>query len=98
MRVALLGAGRIGRMHGRLLAETPGVDAVVIADADAARATEVAAEVGATAAKSTEAAMDAADAVVIAAATTGSASASRPVRARPMTTPLFVIAIVALTG
>jgi len=77
MKVALLGAGRIGRMHGRLLAETPGVDAVVIADADAARATEVAAEVGATAAKSTEAAMDAADAVVIAAATTAHAELIR---------------------
>jgi len=25
MKVALLGAGRIGRMHGRLLAETPGL-------------------------------------------------------------------------
>ena len=35
---------------------------------------------------------------VIAAATTGSASASRPLRARPITMPLFVIAIVALTG
>ena len=77
MKVALLGAGRIGRMHGRLLAATPGVDAVVIADADAARAAEVAAEVGATAAPTIEAAMDAADAVVIAAATTAHAELIR---------------------
>ena len=77
MKVALLGAGRIGRMHGRLLAETPGVDAVVIADVDAARAAEVATEVGATAAPTIEAAMDAADAIVIAAATTAHAELIR---------------------
>ena len=77
MKVALLGAGRIGRMHARLLAATPGVDAVVIADADAARAAEVAAEVGATAAPTIEAAMDGADAVVIAAATTAHAELIR---------------------
>ena len=29
MRIALLGAGRIGQLHGRLVAEQPGVDAEV---------------------------------------------------------------------
>ena len=33
MKLALLGAGRIGRLHARLLAETPGVDELLIADA-----------------------------------------------------------------
>jgi myo-inositol 2-dehydrogenase / D-chiro-inositol 1-dehydrogenase len=77
MKVALLGAGRIGRLHGRLLVATPGVEAVVIADADAARASEVAAEVGATAVPTIEDALDAADAVAIAAATTAHADLIR---------------------
>ena len=71
MRVALLGAGRIGRLHARLLRATAGVDRVVIADADPARAAEVAQpRSGIEAASDVEAALDAADAVVIAAATT----------------------------
>ena len=69
MRVALLGAGRIGAMHARNLVATPGVDRVVIADVDTARAAEVAKAVGATAAPTIEAAFDGIDAVVIAAAT-----------------------------
>ncbi len=75
MRVALIGAGRIGRLHARILAADPGVDAVVVADIVAERAAEVAAETaaGATAAVTAGAsigdAIDAADAVVIAAGT-----------------------------
>ncbi len=69
MRVALIGAGRIGRMHARLLSATPGFDEVVVADAIPERAASVAAEVGAQAAPSIEAALDGADAVAIAAAT-----------------------------
>jgi myo-inositol 2-dehydrogenase/D-chiro-inositol 1-dehydrogenase len=69
MRVALIGAGRIGRMHARLLSATPGFDEVVVADAVPERAASVAAEVGAQAAPSIEAALDGADAVAIAAAT-----------------------------
>jgi myo-inositol 2-dehydrogenase / D-chiro-inositol 1-dehydrogenase len=85
MKVGLLGAGRIGRLHARLLTATPGVDELVIADADAARAAEVAGEVGATAAASIDDALASVDAVVIAAATTAHAeliraslAASRP--------------------
>ena len=77
MRIALLGAGRIGRLHARLLNETPGVDEVVVADADAARAAEVAAEVGATATPTIDAALDGAEAVVIAAATSAHADLIR---------------------
>ena len=69
MKVALIGAGRIGQLHARLLSSTPGVDALVVADADADRAMTVAASVGATVAPSADAAFDMADAVVIAAAT-----------------------------
>lgn len=69
MKVALLGAGRIGSMHARLLAEEPGIDELVVADAVPGRADEVAGQVGARAADSPEAALDGVDAVVIAAAT-----------------------------
>src|SRR6185369_13603021 len=69
MRVALLGAGRIGRLHARLLRDTPGIDEVVIADADQARAAEVAAETGITAATSIADTIATSDATVIAAAT-----------------------------
>jgi len=77
MKVALLGAGRIGRLHARLLAATPGVADLVIGDAVPERAAEAAAEVGRTAAASLEAALDAADAVVIAATTTAHAELIR---------------------
>jgi myo-inositol 2-dehydrogenase/D-chiro-inositol 1-dehydrogenase len=73
MRVALIGAGRIGRLHARLLSGTPGVDALVVADELPERAAEAAAEVGATAATSLDAALDGAAAVVIAAATSAHA-------------------------
>ena len=69
MRVALLGAGRIGRLHARILAASPQVDRLVLADAIPERAAEAAAEVGGEAAISLEAALDGVDAVVIAAAT-----------------------------
>src|SRR3989304_2949407 len=45
MRVALLGAGRIGRLHARLLSELPGVE-LTISDTDPARAADLANEVG----------------------------------------------------
>jgi myo-inositol 2-dehydrogenase / D-chiro-inositol 1-dehydrogenase len=73
MRFALIGAGRIGIMHARLLAGTPGVDELLIADAMPDRAETAAREVGGTAVRDIDAAIDAADAVVIAAATTAHA-------------------------
>jgi myo-inositol 2-dehydrogenase / D-chiro-inositol 1-dehydrogenase len=77
MKVALLGAGRIGRLHARLLSATQGVHELTIADAVAERAVEAAAEVGGRAAPSLEAAIETADAVVIAATTTAHASLIR---------------------
>ncbi|HEV8547145.1 MAG TPA: Gfo/Idh/MocA family oxidoreductase [Candidatus Limnocylindrales bacterium] len=73
MKIALLGAGRIGHLHARLLSKTAGIDELIVADALPDRATEVAREVGASTAPTLEAALDAADAVVIAAATTAHA-------------------------
>jgi myo-inositol 2-dehydrogenase/D-chiro-inositol 1-dehydrogenase len=69
MRIALVGAGRIGRMHGRVIADQPGVDEVVVADVDPERAAETAAAIGGRAAPTPEAAMDGADAVIVAAST-----------------------------
>ena len=86
MRFALLGAGRIGQMHARLLAATAGVDELVIADAMADRAIEVAAAVRATAAPSLDAALDSADAVVIAAATDAHAELIRAAIGRRLPT------------
>ena len=68
MKVALLGAGRIGVMHARLLASLPDVE-LLVADVDAARAAQVAAEVGGTAFATVEAAIAAADALAIASST-----------------------------
>jgi myo-inositol 2-dehydrogenase / D-chiro-inositol 1-dehydrogenase len=77
MKVALLGTGRIGRLHARLLTATPGVDELLIADVLPERAAEAAAEVDGRAVATIEAALDEADAVVIAAATTAHAGLIR---------------------
>ncbi|MEP6640234.1 MAG: Gfo/Idh/MocA family oxidoreductase, partial [Chloroflexota bacterium] len=77
MKVALLGAGRIGRLHARILSSTPGVDGLIVADAAPERAADVAAEVGAIAAPTIDAALDQAEATVIAAATTAHADLIR---------------------
>src|SRR5829696_9933863 len=46
MKVGLLGAGRIGVLHAGVLARDPGVDTILVGDADPQRAEEVADEVG----------------------------------------------------
>jgi myo-inositol 2-dehydrogenase/D-chiro-inositol 1-dehydrogenase len=86
MRVALIGAGRIGRLHARLLTATPGFDEIVVADPHQQRAVDVAAEVGAKAAPSIDAALDGADAVVIAAATDAHAELIRTAIGRGLPT------------
>jgi myo-inositol 2-dehydrogenase/D-chiro-inositol 1-dehydrogenase len=77
MRIGLIGAGRIGALHARLLRELPGVGELLLADADAPRATELAARVGATALPSPAALIERADGVVIAAATSAHAELIR---------------------
>lgn len=46
MRVAVIGAGTMGGTHARLLGSIEGVDEVLVVDADAARASAVASDVG----------------------------------------------------
>lgn len=82
MKIALIGAGRIGRMHARILGATPGVDQLFIADAVSDAARTVAADAGGTFAETPEAAIERADAVVIAAATSAHASLVRAAIAR----------------
>jgi len=86
VRIALIGAGRIGQLHARLLSATPGVDGLIVADADVERVTAVAATVGATMAGSLEEAFDKADAVVIAAATNAHADLIRAAIGRGLPT------------
>ena len=73
MKVALLGAGRIGALHGRLLAEHDEVERVLVSDVDASAAERVAGDVDGTAG-SLEEAIEGADAAVITAATSAHAS------------------------
>ncbi len=65
MRIAMFGAGRIAPLHGRTLVDAPGVAAVSITDVVPERAERVAAELGLEHEPSQEAALTAADAVVI---------------------------------
>lgn len=69
MRVAVIGAGRIGQFHARTLAGHGSVDGLVIADVDRDRAVSLATGVDGTVAPSPEAAMDGVDAVIVAAST-----------------------------
>src|SRR5437763_1761893 len=73
MRIGLIGTGRIGSFHAGVLARHPGVEHLVVADTDAARAAEVAALTGATAAATVADAFSGVDAVVIASATSAHA-------------------------
>ena len=69
MRIALLGAGRIGALHGRLLAADSRVDEVIVADIDPTRANDVASAIGGRAVPDAETAIAAADAVIVASST-----------------------------
>ncbi|NUS10973.1 MAG: dehydrogenase, partial [Streptomyces sp.] len=46
MRIGLIGAGRIGAFHAATLRAHPGVGELLVADADPARARQVAARCG----------------------------------------------------
>jgi len=69
MRIALLGAGRIGQLHGRLVAEQPDVDEVIVYDVIAGNAAQAAAAIGGRVAATVDEAIAAADGVLIAAST-----------------------------
>ncbi|HEY6608920.1 MAG TPA: Gfo/Idh/MocA family oxidoreductase, partial [Candidatus Limnocylindria bacterium] len=65
MRVAVIGTGSMGATHARLLSDLPEVTEVLVVEADAARATSVANEIGGRVVTHDEA-ISAADAIVIA--------------------------------
>ena len=65
MKVAILGVGRLGAFHAKVLKELPGITEVRINDADASRGASVAKELSATHAATVEEALTGADAVVI---------------------------------
>src|ERR1700730_5660488 len=70
MRIGLIGVGRIGVFHASTLRRLPGVDTLIITDADLDRARQVAADVGArTAGSVTELLEAGVDGLVIAART-----------------------------
>ncbi|MCH6163364.1 Gfo/Idh/MocA family protein [Streptomyces marispadix] len=74
MRIGLIGTGRIGTFHARTLTARPEVSELLVTDVDAARAAEVAADLGATHAPSPgELLSRDLDAVVIASATSSHA-------------------------
>lgn len=77
MRIALLGAGRIGQLHGRHLAEDGEVDEIVVTDVDLARATALAEAIGGRAAPDPEAALDGADGAIVVASTNAHATLVR---------------------
>lgn len=74
LHLGLVGVGRIGLFHARTLLELDGVERVTIADADADRAKQVAADLGAHAVETPAALVEAGvDALVIATSTPGHA-------------------------
>ncbi|CAM3190289.1 MULTISPECIES: Gfo/Idh/MocA family protein [Streptomyces] len=75
MKIGLIGTGRIGAFHAATLKTVPGVERVVVADVDTARAQALAASAGVEAARSVdELYADGLDGVVIAAATSAHAA------------------------
>ncbi|HEY1622986.1 MAG TPA: Gfo/Idh/MocA family oxidoreductase [Streptosporangiaceae bacterium] len=71
MRIGLIGAGRIGAFHAATLRGLPGVDSVVISDADLARAQDVARRLGTETADSAQDLLAAGVDALVIATTTG---------------------------
>ena len=71
MRIGLVGVGRIGVFHASTLRGLPGVDSLIITDADLGRAREVAGQTGAQAAESVTELLGAGIDALVIAATTG---------------------------
>ena len=65
MKIAILGVGRLGAFHAKVLRELPGVDELRINDADSARAAALAKDLGAKHAGSIDEALGGVDAAVI---------------------------------
>ncbi len=69
MRVGVIGLGRIGQFHARVVRAQPDVTGLVVTDLDPQRAAEAARELGATHAPTVDALLASVDAVVIASST-----------------------------
>lgn len=69
MRICLIGAGVMGRLHGTMVAAQAVVDSIVVMDVDPDRAAESAASIGGRVARTAEQAMEGADAVIVTAST-----------------------------
>jgi myo-inositol 2-dehydrogenase/D-chiro-inositol 1-dehydrogenase len=65
VKIAILGVGRLGAFHAKVLRELPGVDELRINDVDASRAAALAKDLGAKHAASVDEALASADAAVI---------------------------------
>jgi myo-inositol 2-dehydrogenase/D-chiro-inositol 1-dehydrogenase len=76
VRVAVIGTGRIGQLHGALMASQPGVN-VVVHDIDAERARSLADAIGGEVASTPEEALERAEATIIAASTNAHAQLVR---------------------
>jgi myo-inositol 2-dehydrogenase/D-chiro-inositol 1-dehydrogenase len=77
MRIGVIGVGRIGRYHARVLGQHPDVEQLVIADSDPDRARAVARDLGARAADTVDDLLRQVDAVAIAASTAAHAELIR---------------------
>jgi myo-inositol 2-dehydrogenase/D-chiro-inositol 1-dehydrogenase len=87
MRIGLIGAGRIGATHARVLSTTPGVDELVITDVVSGRAAALAERhEAATAVASSDEVLERVDAVVIASSTDTHASLLEAAAAYEVTT------------
>ena len=73
MRFGVIGVGRMGVVHAATLTSLPGVDSVILSDADPGRANEAGSELGIEVAATTNDLLSSVDAVVIAAATSAHA-------------------------
>ena len=87
MKMGVIGVGRLGTRHARVLSEHPDVSAVVVSDVDTRRARQVASELGCAAEDDVAAVFSRVDAVVIAAAS--DAHAALLLRAAEARVPAF---------
>ena len=78
LRIGVIGAGRMGRLHCRVLSEMPDVELACVVDANERAAKEVAAQHNATALTSAAEAVDRVDAAIVAVPTHAHTDAARP--------------------
>ena len=78
VRMGVVGAGRMGKLHCRVLSEMTGVELVCVVDAAAAAAAAVAAQYGAIALNRAEDAVERVDAAIVAVPTSAHVEAARP--------------------